>query len=350
MALTGFLTILNFERYYWASQRKKNLKSPFFHTLELNIKQSKEIAKHLPNSYDPLELETILKFLSLGLVGTQRGKCNRLSTPYDDLRNLWPMLTLLVETRSDLWPKPWVGCGLSLPPLGFKVILSSKMGMLCSVHWSYLLERITNDNDPMHCEDKSEFSTAPNRPQAGRKRHARDAFIISLEAPDLASELEVKQDTWGRGEAWRITDLHLLGNLGITAIRCGSAECFSEGNWIRKPYLFQEISKVLAPVNHSYGFYSSKAEMQQGAVSGYCSFGSQNQQYMNKIGTFHGDTLSLSEGHASDVLEKEALYLGGHKTSAWLQVGISPNLSGSQKKMDMNMRQNCGIQGDKWGW
>lgn len=69
-------------------KRKKNLKSPFFHTLELNIKQSKEIAKHLPNSYDPLELETILKFLSLGLVGTQRGKCNRLSTPYDDLRNL----------------------------------------------------------------------------------------------------------------------------------------------------------------------------------------------------------------------------------------------------------------------
>lgn len=73
--------------------------------------------------------------------------------------------------------------------------------MLCSVHWSYLLERITNDNDPMHCEDKSEFSTAPKRSQAGRKRHARDAFIISLEAPDLASELEVKQDTWGRGEA-----------------------------------------------------------------------------------------------------------------------------------------------------
>lgn len=65
MVLMGFLTIINFKRFYWVSPRK-HLKGPIFGTLELNIKKSRGTEKkHLAKSWDPLELWTVLKFLSL---------------------------------------------------------------------------------------------------------------------------------------------------------------------------------------------------------------------------------------------------------------------------------------------
>lgn len=145
-ALTGFVRILNFERYYWACQiKKKNPESVFQYTWTKYKAVKRDRRKDLPKSLAPLVLGTVFKFLPPCVSG-DAGRKVRLNSPF---------LMMTSETCDQIYPGAWnhiwppgftlsqmVGrTGLFLVALGFKVTLSSALGILCSVPcWGWVLK------------------------------------------------------------------------------------------------------------------------------------------------------------------------------------------------------------------